>query len=689
MAPGSASATKESDTDEEYLISMARCCQKNDTFSTKSWILTAKTLFPDNFGIQYEAYCLAKDNGNTKEASNYLEEMFRKFTTEHRLWDEVYKIANALRADALDAEAVFLKDMFSHLPTASQHDILLSIAEHCMDTAEHCCLMLLLLQKFPEKVAEHGLKLIDTLQMAEKHSHCQSPVNQFRKLLVCDVAPLVLKAGMELPAKQTFRLIHKCIEFYVAYIHTPSSPTKLKLDFPSKSCTENEPSSASLEADLWAQLFSFMATAGYRLHWELSDLLTDPMVACTDAQWQRAKSLLVARNLPADYSVSGEGEDAYAAQHKQVFYCTVIRFLHSLYNYGKCVNPSWFPGSSSANAVRCILIEAVRWLSTQTEQPKQKKRKVDADKEMEPPSLTVSKCVTPETAVLLTQSFLTAIKCWSILQYLKKELARLSQQIHMEEWPWFQCFLIDSLMYQEQYKEGINKLFKVVEGTADAAITNKANLQLASCFYSLGDYSTACSKLLEVVCSLPETSVAAAPTSYHPPEALPRKSERKLVFLCYDRSEILRYCMKALITCFKEKVLAQFSEDDLALGHLIVMAQYDWPEEEQLFLKLLEIIKKQGTFCYSLFFNYIINADMLEEFMYMTTSNGGNVVLDLLPSSTTQVGRQRAVTRGVNKGAKEDLKLAMEKQMTRSEDDMEQLLIQFIQEERDLLQQQL
>ncbi|KAK8787031.1 hypothetical protein V5799_023193 [Amblyomma americanum] len=107
MAPGN--AMKESETDEEYLISMARGCQKSDPYFTKSWMLTAKTLFPENFGIQYEAYCLAADSGNIKEASSYLEEMFRKFPSEHRLWDEVYKIANALRADTLDAEATFLR----------------------------------------------------------------------------------------------------------------------------------------------------------------------------------------------------------------------------------------------------------------------------------------------------------------------------------------------------------------------------------------------------------------------------------------------------------------------------------------------------------------------------------------------------------------------------------------------------
>lgn len=301
----------------------------------------------------------------------------------------------------------------------------------------------------------------------------------------------------------------------------------------------------------------------------------------------------------------------------------------------------------------------------------------------------MSKCVPAESAVVLTQSFLTAIRCWSILQYLKKELSRLSQHIRLEEWPWFQSFLIESLIYQDQHKEAIAKLYSAADVATDPTTKNKINLQMASCFHSCGESSAACSKLLDVVCSLPETSVAASATPYHTPETLHRKPERKLVFACYDRAEVLRFCMKTLITCFKDKVLMQFSRDDLALGHLIVMTQYDWPEEEPLFVKLLDVIKKQGSFCYGLFFNYLINADMLEEFMYITTSNGGGVTLDLLPTSTTQVGRQRAVTRGVNKGAKEDLKLAMEKQMARCDDDLEHLLVHFVQQERELLEQQL
>ncbi|KAL3221634.1 hypothetical protein MRX96_029265 [Rhipicephalus microplus] len=670
------------------------CAHDLDVRAGSLWITTT-----DAFDW-YEAYCLASDCGNIKEASGYLEEMFRKFPTEHRLWDEVYKIANALRADTLDPKIAVLRDMFNHLPTASQHDILLSIAEHCMDTAEHCRLMLLLLRKFPREGGgtwckyPPKVKLIDTLQMAEKHSHSQTPLNQFRKLLVCDVAPLVLKMGVELPVKQTYRLIHKCIEFYTMFIYAPN---RNKLDLFVKPRVVGEAAAPRVAVALRRPSCGGSCS---RLCCALGGAYVGSCRSCCRSPCHCSRRATGNTFVPC--CVHGHHHlqptsvqvpllwtpEELVASHKQVFYCVIVIFLHALYNYGKHINPSWFPGTTSD--IQCILLEGPRWVNPAPEQPKHKRRKVEPEgKETEPPALTVSKCVPAESAVVLTQSFLTAIRCWSILQYLKKELSRLSQHIRLDEWPWFQSFLIESLIYQDQHKEAIAKLYSAADAATDPTTKNKVNLQMASCFYSCGESSAACSKLLDVVCSLPENSVAASATPYHTPETLHRKPERKLVFACYERTEVLRFCMKTLITCFKEKVLMQFSRDDLALGHLIVMTQYDWPEEEPLFVKLLDVIKKQGNFCYGLFFNYLINADMLEEFMYITTANGGGVTLDLLPTSTTQVGRQRAVTRGVNKGAKEDLKLAMEKQMARCDDDLEHLLVHFVQQEREILEQQL
>ncbi|KAH8023256.1 hypothetical protein HPB51_011699 [Rhipicephalus microplus] len=606
-------------------------------------------------GTKYEAYCLASDSGNIKEASGYLEEMFRKFPTEHRLWDEVYKIANALRADTLDPKIAVLR-------------------EHCMDTAEHCRLMLLLLRKFPEKVVEHGVKLIDTLQMAEKHSHSQTPLNQFRKLLVCDVAPLVLKMGVELPVKQTYRLIHKCIEFYTMFIYAPN---RNKLDLFMKPGLEGGGGSGSTEsgcgtseAELWRQLFSFMLCAGRRLRWELSELLQEPLPLLQESHWQHIRALLRARPPPppTDLSAGAAAMDPeeLVATHKQGPHAAYSRscpewqkekdmltlktkenipypearkrvVLAQKGTYAEAVRRGKAPPTVSLGTQVELqdLVATVRppdkiekkapsaffsgrpkaLTSVGASQPNVEAKEVSTTVPSSQPPLRRS-AFSPDTNTVehpggaeSMDVFYCVIVIFlhALYNYGKHinpswfpELSRLSQHIRLDEWPWFQSFLIESLIYQDQHKEAIAKLFSAADAATDPTTKNKVNLQMASCFYSCGESSAACSKLLDVVCSLPENSVAASATPYHTPETLHRKPERKLVFACYERTEVLRFCMKTLITCFK-----------------------------------------------------------------------------------------RAVTRGVNKGAKEDLKLAMEKQMARCDDDLEHLLVHFVQQEREILEQQL
>lgn len=39
-------------TDEEYVIHRAKSALKSDPLSAKAWMITAKTLYPNNFGVQ-------------------------------------------------------------------------------------------------------------------------------------------------------------------------------------------------------------------------------------------------------------------------------------------------------------------------------------------------------------------------------------------------------------------------------------------------------------------------------------------------------------------------------------------------------------------------------------------------------------------------------------------------------------
>lgn len=45
-------ASEEMDVEENYLILKAKLAQATDPYAAKAWILTAKTLYANNFGVQ-------------------------------------------------------------------------------------------------------------------------------------------------------------------------------------------------------------------------------------------------------------------------------------------------------------------------------------------------------------------------------------------------------------------------------------------------------------------------------------------------------------------------------------------------------------------------------------------------------------------------------------------------------------
>lgn len=83
------------------------------------------------------------------------------------------------------------------------------------------------------------------------------------------------------------------------------------------------------------------------------------------------------------------------------------------------------------------------------------------------------------------------------------------------------------------------------------------------------------------------------------------------------------------------------------------------------------------------FTTYIICPDFLEEFMYMYTHES-KIQLELnVPTATTHT--RRIGTRGADKGIKDEFKQLIRKQMARSNEDIESLIVDFITQQRDLL----
>ena len=53
----------------------AREYLETDPSSAKAWLITAKTLFPKEFSVQFEAYAIEKAAGNVKQAGLLLKDL--------------------------------------------------------------------------------------------------------------------------------------------------------------------------------------------------------------------------------------------------------------------------------------------------------------------------------------------------------------------------------------------------------------------------------------------------------------------------------------------------------------------------------------------------------------------------------------------------------------------------------------
>jgi len=79
-------------TDEEYLAARGRLARDTNLLEAKAWLITSNLLFPDNFKILYDAYTFERDRINVEESAKHFNRLFKNFTKEEKLWDEVEKI---------------------------------------------------------------------------------------------------------------------------------------------------------------------------------------------------------------------------------------------------------------------------------------------------------------------------------------------------------------------------------------------------------------------------------------------------------------------------------------------------------------------------------------------------------------------------------------------------------------------
>lgn len=490
---------------------------------------------------------------------------------------------------------------------------------------EHCHLLLLLLQKFPMSISTHGPKLVDTLLTAEKHSHASTqPLNNYRKLLVCDLLPLLAsdKTSIDLPPKMLYKLLNKSIEFYLhSILKVASNVQELRIEDP------------------WKRLFEIIHFIGRHLGWEpyLTEFTPD---WTKEKYWpkilmfcQKFKSVLV-----EDHGYT-----------KQLFYCLTIFFLHCLASYSASLNPETAPGQTQ---ITFLLVEAFSDPSIS------KRHKGDNHV----PVITVDKAEYKE----IINNFTMLVNCWDMLHsstHLYKEFQKLSADIKLDVW--FNPFLIDYSMYKGHYDNCLSRLEQVTDPFL-------VSIRLANILYLKKDFTACFEQILLTIQALPARTTSPLST-----QLTVGGNQRHMHFLSLTHNSVLQLCVKLLLRCIREN-LAKQTYNELGIGHILVLLQFDWPQEEDLLPTLVEQIRQRGAFSYMLFQGYIINVDILEELTYLATEQGGQITLDILP----HLGQRRIGTRGADKGAREEIRLAIRRQIARSNEALDQLMVKFISQER-------
>lgn len=698
--------------DCEFLVRRARELVSEDPCAAKAWLITARTLYPADFNIQYEMYTIERNAERTASAGRLLYDMFINFPDQPTVWREISVITGALRSDCQDKHALFLRGLFETLPGRVQCEMLLKATEQCFNTLEKAEMLLLLLKRFPESVVQHGVNLGETLLDAEVSESMETPVNCFRKLFVCEVLPLIINnVDMRLPASLLQKYVLKAAEFYVSYVaRSPSADGQMQgapeggsLKSPNTSrgtqryVIDGLSEKSSMVAEPWERLLDILAMVGARCEWQ-----GDKGQRSYVDMLQRVKELC--RYLP------GLEGDTRSRCCSQVVICSVLVLFRSALLYASTVQPVLFQGLNTLSSGPWILLEDLSSVYSDVELERSavkhghKKRKM-ADGRDKPMSsddeeglgkgrgrhILVNKAEMPGWSETL-ENFRTARESWDLLhshESLETEFKKICASWKTDTWLWFRIFLTDMTIYQGQYRKALSSLHQMTavqqqpasgqqSPSGQASLeSSRALIQQASCHYALGEYRMACEKVLDVVSGL-------APPNHEPgktPEQDQGRAKSKsrkgcdLRLLPCTSKAVLPFCLQLMLACFKLRVFTD-SRDDLSLGHVVVLLQQDWPLGETLFLKALEKICQQASFQYENFFNYVTNIDMLEEFAYLRTPEGGRIQLELLPNQGMLI-KHHTVTRGITKGVKEDFRLAMERQVSRCSENLLGVLHRF------------
>lgn len=155
------------ETDENYFIKKAKLAEETDPYTAKAWILTAKSLSPNNFDVQFEVFKQEKAAKNYTEAAKCFSYIMLTFQSQPpELRHEISQLTNALRAPetSVKKEEDFYVEMFQHISYDVQNRILHSLKRDSDNSLDYCQFVLLLMKKFPQMAHVHLVSIKTEIQ---------------------------------------------------------------------------------------------------------------------------------------------------------------------------------------------------------------------------------------------------------------------------------------------------------------------------------------------------------------------------------------------------------------------------------------------------------------------------------------------------------------------------------------------
>lgn len=278
---------------------------------------------------------------------------------------------------------------------------------------------------------------------AEKHNYPGQPVNGYRRLLACDILPLVGGSTVELNARLSLRLLCKAVEFYLAFVQQPPD-TQIQ--------------------NPWEKLFQVIEIIGKKLGWELSNLFS--------SNWDQEKYCEQLQQ----YAITHSNNLSDELTVRQLLMSSIVVLIRILNDHTL---------SMKNESVSYCLVKAFEDpLYNITEQIKKRKR--------DDPIVLTSDANYSGNGLTL------AILLWDILhsnEYMQRETAKIIQQMRLITW--INPFSIDLAVYKGLHHEALSRFPQ--EGS-----TLSTHLRLASTCYSLQDFKGMLDYIGMIANSLPQ-----------------------------------------------------------------------------------------------------------------------------------------------------------------------------------------